>query len=243
MGNISFRIRNKQTVIARRTFVFSVLMGVLMISPFVEGSPVYDVFGLAFIGLVAMITGFVMVVFYLRRAKKQNKLVNGENLMAHWVMEPSVIKTYVEKMFSEQRKKNKMLLIIITVLFVVISIPFGIAAEDDWLTFVGIIFSVYSVILLAGLLAPVYFKYRNMKGNGMVLIGAKYIYINGDFHNWDFPQSGLQSLELVNTPFRGMRVVYFYKERNMTNDFELIIPVPETINVEELLTKMDKGNQ
>ena len=91
---------------------------------------------------------------------------------------------------------------------------------------------------------PQYYKYQNLKNDGKVLIGAKFAYINGYFHNWDFVLSGLSKVKVMRQPFYGINLVYYYTDRTLNNSEELFIPANENENLDELVSilKMKNAN-
>ena len=89
---------------------------------------------------------------------------------------------------------------------------------------------------------PFYYKMKNAKGDGNILIGAKYAYINGYFHNWDFPLSRLSKVEKIKEPFYGIQLVYYYTERTLEHSEELIIPVNKDLDIKALITELKASN-
>jgi hypothetical protein len=97
------------------------------------------------------------------------------------------------------------------------------------------------IVVLTGLFAffmPYYYRYKNLRGDGYVLIGKKYAYVNGFFHNWDFPLSGLDKVKIMNKPFRGLYLRYYYYTRTLRNEEVIEIPVNENIDIEKIVEKL-----
>jgi hypothetical protein len=87
---------------------------------------------------------------------------------------------------------------------------------------------------------PFYYKYQNSKNDGNILIGAKFAYINGYFHNWDFPLSGIKKASIIDQPFYGLYIQYYYTDRTFTNTEELNIPAPKQLDLNIVLTALNK---
>ena len=100
------------------------------------------------------------------------------------------------------------------------------------------------MIILIALIAlfafgmPKYYRAKNAKGDGNVLIGKKYAYINGYFHNWDFPLSGIKKAHLIQQPFYGIHIKYYYTDRTFTNTEELNIPAPQNVDLQDIVSKL-----
>ncbi len=89
---------------------------------------------------------------------------------------------------------------------------------------------------------PIYYRSSNRKGDGRILIGTKYAYINGYFHNWDFPLSRLSKIKIIKEPFYGIYLVYYYTDRTLEHSEELFIPADEDMDLEGLMQSMKEQN-
>lgn len=172
-----------------------------------------------------------------------DRLLTGEKLLAGWIMTDDERQVYSENLKNTSRSKNKVIMIVVTIFFVVITIPFLFFLDrDEAGGFLLIMGSIYLIVLLFSRFMPYYYHYSNLRGDGQILIGSQYAYINGYFHNWDFPLSGIRSLKHIKEPFRGIMLKYFYTDRTWTNEHSLYIPVPDSINIEELIGSIRKEN-
>jgi len=236
------KIEKRQAKAARNSLIVAVFSAVLMVIPFYEGNLLSDLWGISFIALCSLITCLIVALMYHNRSKKMKSLLNQSMLLASWEMDREMKEIYVAEFRREIYSRSKMLLWIISGFFAFFTILFLFIVKDDWPVFVGIMGSAYLIILAAGLSAPPYYTSRNRRGDGYVLIGAKFIYINGYFHNWDFPLSGLTSILLIEKPFRGIELIYFYTVRRNVQTQEIRIPVPEFIDSEKLIAQIMAEN-
>ena len=169
--------------------------------------------------------------------------MSGEKLIAHWQMDREMLLRFSEETSRTQKEKSKALLWIVSIFFIVFSIAFLFILEDnERIPFLGIMLSVYLIIFVSARFFPWLYRRKNLLGDALVLIGSKYIYINGYFHNWDFPMSGLSKLKETKTPFRGIHMVYFYTDRTGRNTFQLKIPVPKGIDTKQLILRLKSEN-
>lgn len=236
------KIENRQAKAVRNSLIVAVLSAVLMVLPFYEGNLLSDLWGISFIALCSLITCLVVALMYHKRSKKMKSLVDQSELLAGWDMDSEMKEIYVAEFRREIYSRSKMLLWVISGFFLFFTVLFLFIVKDDWPVFVGIMGSSYLVILIAGLSAPPYYTSRNRRGDGHVLIGAKYIYINGYFHNWDFPLSGLNSILSIEKPFRGIELIYFYTVRRNVQTQEIRIPVPDFVDREKLISQIRAEN-
>jgi len=233
---------NRQAKAARNSLIVAALSAVLMVLPFYEGNPLSDLWGISFIALCSLITCLIVALMYGKRSKKMKTLLDKSELLAGWDMDREMKEIYVAEFRREIYSRSKMLLWVISGFFVFFTVLFLFIVKDDWPVFVGIMGSSYLVILAAGLLAPPYYTSRNRKADGHVLVGAKYIYINGYFHNWDFPLSGLTSIKPIEKPFRGIELVYFFTVRRNVQTQEIRIPVPAFVDQEKIILQIQGKN-
>lgn len=168
-----------------------------------------------------------------------DSLLNTEKLIKSWKMDREMLRLFVNETSLSQKNKSKFLIWIVGAFFLFFTIFFLIILDpDDRLGFFLIMGSIFLIIFFASKIFPWIYQYKNNRGDGFVLIGSKYIYINGYFHNWDFPMSGLEKLKAIDNPYRGIQLKYYYTDRTGPNSFELKIPVPENIDVDELILRI-----
>lgn len=236
------KIKNRQAKAARNSLIVAGFSAVLVVLPFYEGNPLSDLWGISFIALCSLLTSLIVALMYHNRSKKMKSLLNQTKLLAAWDMDQKMKDIYVSEFRREIYSRSKMLLWIISGFFAFFITIFLFIVKDDWPLFLGIMGLAYLVILIAGLSAPPYYTSRNRLGDGHVLIGAKYIYINGYFHNWDFPLSGLSSIEPISKPFRGIELIYFFTVRRNVQTQEIRIPTPDFIDSEKLIAQIQSEN-
>jgi len=170
-------------------------------------------------------------------------LISGVKVLAAWSMDEQMARDYVMLQKSESSAKNNAIMLLVTILFVVITIPFLFFLEsDERLGFITIMAGVLAFVFVASRFFPWYYRMRNLQGDRRVLIGAKYAYINGYLHNWDFPLSGLQEVQTITTPFTGLNLIYYTTDRTFKHNHELKIPAPEDVDLRQLITKLRAAN-
>jgi len=236
------KIENKQAKNTRNSLIVALFFAVLMVLPYYEGNPLSDLWGISFISLCALLTSLIMAIFYNKRSKKMKSLLNQSKLLAGWDMDHEMKDRYVSELSREIYARSKMLLWVISGFFLFFIVLFLFILKDNWFVFLIIMGSAYLIIFIAGISAPPYYTARNKRGDGHVLVGAKYIYINGYFHNWDFPLSGLTSLQPISEPFKGIQLIYYYTVRRSVQTQEIRVPVPDFIDSAKLIGQIQAEN-
>jgi hypothetical protein len=177
------------------------------------------------------------------RSKKLQSLITGDNLLAEWTLSPEMKERYIHYFFHEERGKNFAILTVISVMAVIIFGLFILFIDEGKLFMLGVLAALILFLSLFAFGMPYYYRYTNRKGDGKVLIGAKYAYVNGYFHNWDFPLSGLSRVKVMKKPFYGINLVYYYTDRTLRHSEALFIPANEDMDLESLVESMKELNK
>jgi len=230
--NRQIEMENTQTSISKRAWYAAGLFAFIILTAFTEIWEIHP--AVTTISFFFLIVSVVVAVIFRSREKKLQNLISGKDLIASWQWNEEQKKQYTQYLF--RREKNKNLVILMSITFIAI-IVFGIfiAVIDEGKLFM--LFVLLGLILFLSLVAfsmPIYYRYKNAKGDGMVLLGKKYAYINGYFHNWDFPLSGIKKVKIIQEPFYGIRLTYYYTDRTFRHSETLIIPAPENINLQKI---------
>lgn len=233
--NRRIRIKNKQWKVVRFSWLTAALFLIVVVLTFVDGSPVSGFFALSFIGIFISISSVVVALVFGSRAKKLDKLISGENVLASWQLGTKEKSEFVATMYRNEKTKNRALFVITTFLVVIIFGAFILLIDEGASGMLVVMLMLITVLALFAFGMPAYYKAKNLKGDGLVLIGKNYAYVNGFFHNWDFPLSGMQEVKTVETPFRGIFIQYYYYDRTLKHTEELLIPAPEIIDLNALL--------
>lgn len=232
------RIKNRQSQTAKIAGLISLIAFITMFAPFQSWNKLQGNYAVAFLSSFVFISAAIVALMFRSRGKKQDKLISGETLIVGWVMDNATRKTYANHLFVNKKAKNVGLFILIALFSALIFGVFIFFMDEGKLLmllfFIGI-------VVLTGLFAffmPYYYRYKNLRGDGYVLIGKKYAYVNGFFHNWDFPLSGLDKVKIMNKPFRGLYLRYYYYTRTLRNEEVIEIPVNENIDIEKIVEKL-----
>jgi len=241
--NQTIDLENNQNIIVKRSLYTAVVFAILVFVPAMIVGGADWVFALAMVGILGFFSSLGVAWMFHSRSKKLQSLITGANLLARWQLTPEQKEHYVSYLFESQRAKNKIIFSIMVVMFVLIFGGFIAVIEDDakmpmFLAMVGFI----AFLSLFAFGMPYYYRNSNRNGDGEILIGAKYAYINGYFHNWDFPLSGLRSVKIIKEPFYGISLIYYYTDRTLRHTYEMQIPANNDIDLKEVIEKMLEAN-
>lgn len=233
-------LENKQIKTSRIAWMVAAVFFVLMLLPFAEGNIFSQLWAVAFLSFFFGISSVIVAVMYQMRSNKFKKLISGEMAIAQWTLTELDKLKFIDRQYEERKKKNKINFVLVSVLTVVIFGFFIIMMDDD--NRMVMVYIMLGFLLLFGFFAfymPGHFRNKNLKGDAHIIIGKKFAYINGFFHNWDFPFSGIENIEIIEEPFHGIHLVYYYYAKStVRNTEEIDIPAPKNIDLNDLKEKL-----
>ncbi len=237
-GN-NFQLENSQKKTAN-TFWFLALVFVLpTLLPHFEKNPLTGIWGISFLGFFFTISCVAIAFIFKKRAKKMNHLIDGSKLLFEWKLDDDLHKQYVTQLWRSRKGESKLQIRVISIFFVIVSIPFLFILEGkEMMTFLSIFLGIWFIIAVSANFFPWYYKMKNLKGDKQILIGKNYAYINGYFHNWDFPLSGMEKIKAIQKPFVGIELIYYYTDRTLKHSHKLQIPTPKNLDNKEIAEKL-----
>jgi len=240
--NQQLALENNQQPIMKKSLITAGVFGVLMILPFMEWSPVAGFWALSMISLLFFLTSLVVAWMFQARSEKLETLISGENLLAEWRLTPQQKEAYINYFYQEEKGRNMAILVVISVIAVIVFGIFILFIDEGQLAMIGVLVGLILFLSFFAFVMPIYYRSSNRKGDGRILIGAKYAYINGYFHNWDFLLSGLSKIKIIKEPFYGIYLVYYYTDSTLEHSEEIYIPANDDVDLEDLISKMKESN-
>lgn len=238
--NKDIEIKNNQTSITKKLWYTAAFFLVIIIVAFLEIISIHPAIVMLsfFFFLSSVLVGFM----FRSREKKLQKLISGENLLAEWTLSDSQKKIYVDYLFKHEVSKNMIILLSISTIAIIVFGIFILVIDEGKFAMFLVLLGLILFLSFFAFGMPYYYRMKNSRGDGHILIGAKYAYLNGYFHNWDFILSGLSRVKTITEPFYGINLVYYYTDRTLTHSGELFIPANKEVELEELIKKLKEFN-
>lgn len=240
--NNRINLSNNQMPIAKRLLIAAIFFGILTVLPFMEWSPVAGFWALTMISFFLFLSSLMIAWMFRARSEKLQTLISGENLLAEWTLTPAQKENYINYFFEREKSQNTGILLSITFVAIIVFGLFILFIDEGKLVMFGVLVGLILFLSLFAFGMPYYYRYSNRKKDGRILIGAKYAYINGYFHNWDFILSGLSKIKIIKKPFYGIYLVYYYTDRTLKHSEEIYIPANEDVDLEGLVASMKELN-
>jgi hypothetical protein len=240
--NEKIAVQNSESKIVKRSWYAAGFFLLIIIIAFMDldSFPVHPAF--VMLSIFFLIMSIVIGFMFRSREKKLQTLITGENLIAKWTLTKEQKKSYVNYLFKHEAGKNLIILFSIGSIAIVVFGIFILFIDEGKLAMFFVLVGLIVFLSLVAFGMPFYYKIKNANGDGNILIGAKYAYINGYFHNWDFPLSGLSKIKIIKEPFYGIYLVYYYTDRTLKHSEELFIPAPKDVNLKELIATLKELN-
>lgn len=238
LKNKRISIQNSQSTIVRKSWYAAVFFALLLIIAFMDLNifPMHP--SITFISFFLLLSSIVVLLMFKSREKKLQYLITGENLIASWTLNSAEKSQYINYLFQNEKTKNKGVFLIITFFIVIIFGGITIFIDQGK---VAMFFMMLALIIFIALFAfgmPYYYKRKNSRNDGNILIGKKYAYINGYFHNWDFLFSGIKKAAIIHEPFYGICIKYYYTDKTLNNTEEIKIPAPKDFDLKKIINSL-----
>ncbi len=139
-------------------------------------------YAISFVSFFGVIVGIIVMVIYSRLASRCDRILSGEDLLAHWIYTPELWRKYSEKEYGLDRSEKKALFYLVSGISLFISFLF-LMIDPEVGAYVFASMSVLIVIIgLTAILSSMHGYRRNMKNLGEAYIGRDGVYLNRQFH-------------------------------------------------------------
>lgn len=237
------RPKNRQKLQAKAFWGSALCFALLALLPFLEGNPLTGAWALAFFAIFLLVGSIVIARIFHARAQRMEALLSSEGLLARWELDDEMLCAYVDLQREESKGKSQALMWVVGALFALVTVVFLFIVErEEILGFSLIMGSILLLVFAASRFFPWYYARRNLKADRQILVGRRYIYVNGYFHDWDYPLSGLDRVAVLQKPFPGLHLVYHYTDRTLRNTHELKIPAPADLDLRRLVEEIRTAN-
>lgn len=193
-------------------------------------------YAMQFAGLFLLISGMIITLILGRRARRLGAILNGQNLLAHWIYPAELSLKQVERDFRETKARNLFLLLIVMawlVFFTIIFLLIGFRQGEDMGLFVALMAGVLLVVAVAAFAAPHIQRRRALRSGGEAYIATDGLFVNGVLHMWEKPLADLRGVQLVEGDGPA-RLVFRLRSLSQTNvtlyqpyTVELLVPPGE----------------
>ena len=227
-----------QTTIAWAIITILAILGIF--APEIFGIKGFDGgFAISFVCIFLAIIGIIVMVIYSGRARLLNRILSGENILAHWTYSSEEWMKYTEKEYKEEKQSKKGLAIVISVIALLMGIVFFLADNENGIWVLAVMLALIAVIAFTAWFTSWYNHRQNQKYLGETYITEDAVYINRQLHTWRGLGARLDSVDLNQgeSPLL-LKFVYSAPTRTGMQEYTVRIPVPK--GHEEAAEKISK---
>jgi hypothetical protein len=203
-------------------------------------------FALASVSILIFIMGIIVMAIYFPRAKVLDKMLRGENLLAHWTYSENEWRAYAEREHREQVELNRGMFLMIAIIAVIVGVIFVIIEPDALLSTAIAIGGIIGIIGITAFSVTFYRRAQNRKLLGEVYLNRDGVYINRELHTWKSLGCKLESAS-IDDKYLGQTILVFnYSAPSRTgrDHFSARVPVPlgKEAEAERVLAEIKKAH-
>ena len=215
-------------------------MGIIIIFiPGIIGLDGFDGgFALSFLGGFVAIIGIIAAIIYARLAGALDRIIKGENILAHWTYTPEQWKEYTEKEQTEDKVGRKGLFIMIAVISIIVGIGFYAVVRDHPVLIAGIILGIIAIAGLSAYFSGLANYRRNKKYLGEAYIALDGVYLNRQLHIWKGIGNRLEDVTYEDPYGPSPRLKFDYSSPGRGDRYYYTARVPIPLGQEEIAHKI-----
>ena len=182
-------------------------------------------YAISFLSLVFAITSLVVAIMYQGRAGALDRILRGENRLAHWKYDPSEWQIYAEKEYTREKRDKRSLFYLVAAICLVVGVVFSLTHRDaGWVILEGLGILLVLIAIVA-FTTTRYNYWMNKKYLGEAYISPDGVYLNRQLHLWRGWGASLDGVS-YNEEEKFLAFRYSTPNRNGRSDYTLRVPVP-----------------
>ncbi len=215
-----------QTAIAWAVITVLSIFGIF--APEIFGIEGFDGgFAISFVCIFLAIIGIIVMVIYSGRARLLNRILSGENILAHWTYSPEEWRQYTEEEYKEEKQSKKGLAVLISAIALLMGIVFFLADNENGIWVLVVMLALIAIIAFTAWFTSWYNYRQNKKYLGETYITDDAVYINRQLHTWRGLGAMLDSVNLTKDKSQQLlRFVYSAPTRTGMQEYKVNVPVP-----------------
>jgi len=184
-------------------------------------------YAISTLSFMLVLTGIIVIIIYSGRARKLSRILNGDNLLAHWTYSPDEWNGYAEIEYKDEKAGKKVLFFIIAGFALFFGVVFMIMDPERGIFVMGVMLALIAIIAFTAWFTSWYNYRENKKHLGETYITQDAVYINRQLHTWRGLGARLDSVNLSEgkSPLL-LRFVYSAPTRTGMQEYAVRVPVP-----------------
>jgi len=199
-------------------------------------------FAISAISFIVAITGIIVSVIYTKRARLLDRILDGDNLLAHWTYSQEEWNQYAENEFQTEKNEKRVLFYIVAGFALFFGILFFIFDREAGLWVLIAMLGLIALIAFVAWFAAWYNHCQNKKYLGEAYITRDAVFLNRELHTWRGLGAKLESVILVEKESQQLLAfTYSAPTRMGKQEYIIRVPVPKGQKkaAEKLIEKFD----
>ncbi len=178
-------VDNPQRRTAMAALFIGLIAGIMIFVPALIGIDGFEGgFAISFLSLFMLIAALVTAAMFMSYARKVDRILRGEGLLAHWIYPPDYWIEYTKKEYQTEKSEKKGLFLIVTAFALFFGVLFW-AFDPEAGFYVFLMMLVLIAIIAFAWQFSAWYNYRqNMRGIREVYIAKDAIYMNKRLYTW-----------------------------------------------------------
>jgi hypothetical protein len=184
-------------------------------------------YAISTLSFLLVLAGIIVIIIYSGRARTLSRILNRDNLLAHWTYSPEEWNSYAGTEYKEEKEGKKVLFYVIATFALLFGVVCLIIDFENGIWVMGLMLALIAVIAFTAWFTAWYNYRQNKKYLGETYITKDAVYINRQLHTWRGLGARLDSVNLtkVVSPLL-LQFVYSVPTRTGMQEYTVNIPVP-----------------
>lgn len=184
-------------------------------------------FAISTLSFLLVLAGIIVIVIYAGRAKTVAKILNSENLLAHWKYKPEHWNQYAKAEYKTEKRGKWRLFYIVAAWALFFGIIALIINFENGIWVMGLMLALIVIIAFTAWFTSWNNYRQNIKYLGETYITADAVYINRQLHTWNGLGANLDTVYLSKEgKIPILAFTYSAPTRTGIEEYTVRVPVP-----------------
>jgi hypothetical protein len=181
-----------------------------------------------FISIFLSISFFVLIFMFKKRYNIIENAINLNDFIVKWQYSKKDWNNFLAIEYNLRIKENIGKLILVTIMILLIFIPFIIFINEGRLAMFIVMIGLIMILSFFAFFVPFMNYVLKKKENRLIIITTKGVLIGNTLHNWNFMISKFKNAKFKINPFNHIEINYEFIDRLGPRDYTLFIPIPNS---------------
>ncbi len=194
--------------------------------------------GLLIMGSISII----LILYYIRQARLLDRILTGDNLLAHWTYSREEWDRYAETDYRAANRKNREFYYTFSAAALICGILFFVFKQKSVASLFVILFCMFTPVPIVMWFSNWYNHRQNRKYVGEAYITPEAVYLNRRLSTWCGPGRELDSVVVADNKSEQLLVITYsdpYKNSRLEHTIRVPVPRGQEKAAEEIAEKLN----